>query len=86
MAGRVAKHFNGTAVATIAQVSFGKQCQHLIIRNLDAAGGDDLRVSFDKGSTYFSIPPAEQLNAPVLAHEMWISSNGTTTYCALVFG
>lgn len=80
-------HANGTAPVAGAKINPRKLIQRVVIRNLEAAGSNDLGVSFDGGRTYFTIPPQGELKEDILAHYLWVrGEGGTADYSALLLG
>lgn len=80
-------HANGTAPTTGEKINPRKLVRRVLIRNLEAPGGNDLGVSFNGGRTYFTIPPQGVLEESVLAHYLFVrGEGGTADYTALLLG
>lgn len=85
-AGRI-QHANGTATTTPAKVSVKRGvAQWIRIGNLDAT--NNLEVSFDGGTNYYTIEPGDPpFEADALFHFFYVrSSAATVDYSATIVG
>ncbi len=77
------KHYNGTATTDPAQVELTGHGFSIRIKNIDVT--NDLLVSFNKGTTSYTIRPGEELDEPVTMLDFWVTASaGTVGYRALV--
>lgn len=78
-----ATHANGTATATPTKISVKRgRGFRLLIRNLEAVGGNDLEVSFDGGANFYAIGPQTELKEDVAFHYFFVKGSGD--YTALI--
>lgn len=78
------EHFNGSITDTPAELSFTRRSCHIYVYNDDAA--EDLEISFDGGTTYFTIASGSaRLDLPVAVESVYLNgAAGGTDYQILV--
>ena len=74
----VPEHHNGTVGTSAATVTFSETSKSVLFRNTHAT--NDLLISFDGGSTFFTVPPGETMSIDGAAASVDVkgSAAGTT--------
>jgi len=72
------EHFNGTITDTPAEVSFTRRSSHIYVYNSDST--HDLTVSFDGGTTYFTLAQgSDRLDLPVAVESVYLAGDALGT-------
>jgi len=76
-----AKHFNGTATTSPAEVDFGMRSRSILVENMESDGppgpsGTDLLLSLDGGANYKTLDPGSILTAEVELASVWVKTTG----------
>jgi len=81
-----AKHYNGTATTTPAEVVFSMRARSILIENMESDGppgpsGKDLLVSLDGGAGYKTLDPESAFEVTVELNSIWVKTkSGTADY------